>query len=102
MSDFSQTTLERVARAIYSAAFENHHGGQKPEPGWCWEKAGTGQQKFATKQARAALEALMEVGDDVRRAGDRAMYTDYVGARADPLRVWQAMLHHIMNEETGE
>ena len=57
------TLVERVARAIYHAAFANHYGGTKPEPGWCWEKAGLVQQEFAQRQARAALavvEAAMQ------------------------------------------
>jgi hypothetical protein len=52
------TIREKVARAIYGAAFENRHGGLQPEPGWCWERAGEIQQLFCFRQAAAALAAL--------------------------------------------
>lgn len=68
------TDLERMARAIYGAAFENLYGGKKPEPGWCWDKAGPVQRAFATKQAFAALEALMEPSPAAFRAWVAAGY----------------------------
>jgi hypothetical protein len=59
--------VERVAKAIYGAAFENRHGGVQPEPGWCWERAGEVQQEFCRRQARAALAQLSP--DQTRDAG---------------------------------
>lgn len=51
---------EAVARAVYHAAFENQRGGKLPEPGWCWEKCGSVQQEFASRQAAAAITAFLQ------------------------------------------
>lgn len=61
------TLRERVARAIYSAAFDPRAG--RPSPGWCWEKAGEAQQAFALRQADAAIEAIRTAGVPVKEVG---------------------------------
>jgi hypothetical protein len=56
--------VEKVARAIYGAAFEPSNEAeakrQKPSPGWCWERCGEQQREFATRQAHAAIAAYEE------------------------------------------
>ena len=47
--------VERVARAIYHAAYDPTVNPKSPSPGWCWEKCGHIQQEFAKRQARAAI-----------------------------------------------
>lgn len=55
--------LERVAMAIYYAAFrpkdEAEATFRKPSPGWCWEKTSEEQRAFCRKQAKWAIHAML-------------------------------------------
>ena len=92
--------IDRVARAIYHAGFENRHGGRQPEPGWCWERAGEVQQEFATRQARAALAAIRMPTDAMVEAG----YETLGDCSVSPLMltsVWRAMIDAMIKEDTA-
>ena len=53
---------ERVARAIYRAAFMPSNDKEKkrevPSPGWCWESASEDQREFCRRQAAFAIHAI--------------------------------------------
>lgn len=53
---------ERVARAIYHAAFqpanEKQAKRQEPSPGWCWDATSEDHRQFALRQADAALAEI--------------------------------------------
>lgn len=54
---------EKVARAIYHAAFLPSPGQtarKVPSPGWCWEKTSEEMRQFALRQADAAIRAMKE------------------------------------------
>lgn len=57
---------ERVARAIYHAAFlpvsEEQARRKVPSPGWCWERATDDQKTFCMRQADAAIEEIERPG----------------------------------------
>jgi hypothetical protein len=56
------STREKVARAIYHAAFmpanEEQATRRVPSPGWCWERTSEDQRQFALRQADAALGVI--------------------------------------------
>jgi hypothetical protein len=58
----SNAEVERVARAIYAAAFmprdDEEAQRRKPSPGWCWEKTSEEMREFVRRQALAAIAAL--------------------------------------------
>jgi hypothetical protein len=66
------TLQERVARAIYEAAFqpanEKEAKRQVPSPGWCWERTSPEMRAFAMKQAAAAIEVMSEQELSIDRA----------------------------------
>lgn len=53
---------ERVARAIYHAAFspknEAEAKRQVPSPGWLWDRITPDQKEFCLRQADAAMQAM--------------------------------------------
>ena len=53
---------ERVARAIYHAAFLPANEAQRqrkvPSPGWCWAKATNEMKEFCLRQADAAIAEI--------------------------------------------
>jgi hypothetical protein len=59
------TTLEEVAKAIYSSAFD-----ARMSPGaaaWSWDKASRVQRDFCTRQAEAAMNAIGCLDPDDQR-----------------------------------
>lgn len=85
--------VEKVARAIYGAAFEPSNEAeakrQKPSPGWCWERCGEQQREFATRQAHVAIAAYEEALEEE-------------GYVVVPAKATEAMKEHAANFGGGQ
>lgn len=91
------TPLDRAARAVFETRSVRHFSDGSPIT---WEKAKNnfhnGSITRAYREARAALEALLDVTPEMLTVFDK------VGIDQDPRDYWQAMLRHVLDEGKGK